>query len=53
MFIRKLSKRINLDHRYIREWLLALSAAGYITYDIDTEFFSMSDEQYSVLGDEK
>ena len=46
------SKRINLDHRYIREWLLALSAAGYITYDIDTEFFSMSDEQYSVLGDE-
>ena len=46
------SKRIDLDHRYIREWLLALSAAGYITYDIDTEFFSMSDEQYSVLGDE-
>ena len=32
--------------------LLALNAAGYITYDIDTEFFSMSDEQYSVLGDE-
>ena len=34
------SKRIDLDHRYIREWLLALSAAGYITYDIDTEFLA-------------
>ena len=41
-----------MDHRYLREWLLSLSAASYVSYDIETEFFSLSDEQYSVLGDE-
>ena len=27
------AKQLKMDHRYIREWLLALSAAGYINYD--------------------
>ena len=27
------SKKIEMDHRYIREWLLALSAAKYICYN--------------------
>ena len=48
----KFAKKIEMDHRYVREWLLALSAAGYASYDSKTEFFSLSDEQYSVLGDE-
>ena len=47
------AKKTEMDHRYLREWLLALSAAGYVSYDSRTGFFSLSDEQYSVLGDEK
>ena len=46
------AKKTEMDHRYLREWLLALSAAGYVSYDSKTGFFSLSDEQYSVLGDE-
>ena len=46
------AKQLKMDHRYIREWLLALSAAGYINYDSEKAFFILSDEQYSVLGDE-
>ncbi len=46
------AKKTEMDHRYLREWLLALSAAGYISYESKTEFFSLSDEQFSVLGDE-
>ena len=46
------SKKINLDERYIKEWLLALCAAGYIIYDEKDENFSISEEQYSILGDE-
>ena len=46
------SVKIKMDKRYIREWLLALSAASYINYNPKTEEFSLSDEQYSVLGDE-
>ena len=42
------AKKTEMDHRYLREWLLALSAAGYVSYDTKTEFFSLSDEQYSV-----
>ena len=45
------AKKTEMDHRYLREWLLALSAAGYVSYDTKTEFFSLSNEQYSVLGD--
>ena len=48
----KFAKKIEMDHRYLREWLLALSAAGYVSYDSKTGFFSLSDEQFSVLGDE-
>ena len=46
------AKKTEMDHRYLREWLLALSAAGYVSYDSKKGFFSLSDEQYSVLGDE-
>ena len=46
------SVKIKMDKRYIREWLLALSAASYINYNPETEEFSLSDEQYSILGDE-
>ncbi|HEX5691123.1 MAG TPA: methyltransferase domain-containing protein [Roseiflexaceae bacterium] len=38
--------------RYIREWLNANAAGGYITYDADTGRYSLSLEQTLVLADE-
>ena len=46
------SKKIKMDKRYIREWLLALAAARYIDYNNKKEEFSLSPEQFSILGDE-
>ena len=34
------SKEIQMDHRYIREWLLALSAAYYINYNSKDKKFT-------------
>ena len=47
------SKEIQMDHRYIREWLLALSAANYIDYNSKDKKFNLTTEQYAVLADEK
>ena len=47
------SKKIKMDHRYIREWLLAVSASNYINYDSKEQKFYMTDEQFSVLADEE
>ena len=44
--------KLRLDKRYIREWLLALAAAKYVDYNTENEEFSMSVEQFSILGDE-
>lgn len=41
-----------LNERYVREWLKALAAFGYIEYDDATETYSMSEEQCAVLVDE-
>ena len=46
------SNQIKMDKRYIREWLLALAAAKYVDYNTKNEEFSMSAEQFSILGDE-
>ena len=46
------SQKINLDTRYIKEWLLALSSAGYIQYNEIGELFSISEEHFSVLADD-
>ncbi len=37
--------------RMIQEWLSAQAAGGYVTYDPDTESFSLSPEQMLVLAD--
>jgi 2-polyprenyl-3-methyl-5-hydroxy-6-metoxy-1,4-benzoquinol methylase len=39
--------------RYIREWLAAQAAAGYVNFDAVTEKFSMSPEQVAVFADAK
>ena len=47
------SKKIEMDHRYIREWLLAISASNYINYNSKEQKFYMTEEQFSVLADEE
>ena len=42
----------NIDARYAREWLLALSAAGYVTFHEADECFSLSPEQAAVFANE-
>ncbi len=39
----------NLHERYVREWCLAQSANGYVTYDSASERFSISPEQAMVF----
>ena len=47
----ELADRTHTHERYVREWLSAQAASGFITYDPATERFSMSAEQKAVLGD--
>ena len=46
-----LAKRTGTHERYIREWLSAMAAGGYITYESVTEEFSLSEEQAVALLD--
>jgi 2-polyprenyl-3-methyl-5-hydroxy-6-metoxy-1,4-benzoquinol methylase len=38
--------------RYVREWLSAQAASGYVTYDPETGLFSLSPEQRMAFADE-
>ncbi len=49
----ELAKRTNTAERYVREWLAAQAAAGYVNFDAATQKYSMSPEQITVLADEK
>ena len=40
------------DPRYLREWLSAQAASGYVQYDPATERFSLSEEQALALAEE-
>ena len=46
-----LAQRTGLAERYLREWLSAQAASGYITYDAEGAVFSLSPEQAAVLAD--
>lgn len=48
----ELAKRTETSERYIREWLNAQAAAGYVRYDPATGRYSMSPEQAAALADE-
>lgn len=48
----QLAERSGLAERYLREWLAAQAAAGYVTYDAETQAFSLSAEAALVLADE-
>jgi SAM-dependent methyltransferase len=48
----ELAKATGTTERYIREWLAAQAASGYVEYDSASGKFSMSPEQALVFGDD-
>jgi SAM-dependent methyltransferase len=46
-----LAKATGTHERYIREWLSAMAAGGYVTYESATQEFSLSEEQAVALLD--
>ncbi len=48
----ELAERTGTDERYVREWLSAQAAGGYITFDPASHKFSMSAEQAFTLAKE-
>jgi 2-polyprenyl-3-methyl-5-hydroxy-6-metoxy-1,4-benzoquinol methylase len=48
----ELAKKTGTNERYIREWLNAQAAGGYVTYDADSGRYSLNAEQAFTLADE-
>lgn len=48
----QLAERTGTHERYVREWLAAQAASGYVDYDAAGGQFSMSPEQTAVFADE-
>jgi SAM-dependent methyltransferase len=49
----ELAARTGTHERYVREWLAAQAASGFVTYDAHAETFSLSPEQAAVFADEE
>lgn len=49
----QLAKRTGTAERYVREWLAAQAASGYVEYDAATGRFAMTPEQAMALADDK
>ncbi|WP_421880897.1 class I SAM-dependent methyltransferase [Methylibium sp.] len=47
-----LASKTQTDERYVREWLSAQAAAGYVEYDARTQQFHMTEEQVFALATE-
>lgn len=48
----ELATATNTNERYIREWLNAGAAGGYVSYDADDKKYFLSEEQAFALADE-
>jgi SAM-dependent methyltransferase len=48
----ELASRTDTTERYVREWLCAMAASGYVTYDAAGERFRLTPEQALALADE-
>lgn len=48
----ELAERVGAAERYVREWLAAQAASGYIEYDPESGRFAMTPEQAMALADE-
>ncbi len=46
----ELARKTNTDERYIREWLSAQAAGGYVTYDAGNQTFTLPPEQAFALA---
>jgi hypothetical protein len=46
----ELAKRTSTNERYVREWLNAQAAGGYVTYDAEAGRYSLSAEQAFTLA---
>jgi SAM-dependent methyltransferase len=50
--VEELAERTETDPRYLREWLSAQAASGYVRYDPASQTFSLSEEQAFALAQE-
>ena len=50
--VESLARLTETDSRYLREWLSAQAASGYVQYDPTTQLFSLSEEQAFALAQE-
>ena len=48
----ELAERTGTVERYVREWLAAQAASGYVTYDPTTQRFTLPEEQAFALANE-
>jgi len=48
----QLAQRLDLDARYVREWISGMAAIGYVDYDPDKKTFTLPAERAAVLADE-
>lgn len=48
----ELAETLELAPRYIKEWLCAQAASNYVSYDAETDKFSMTPEQAFILADQ-
>jgi SAM-dependent methyltransferase len=48
----ELAKRAEVDARYLREWLCAQAASGFVEYDPASQRFSLTEEQAFALAQE-
>jgi 2-polyprenyl-3-methyl-5-hydroxy-6-metoxy-1,4-benzoquinol methylase len=49
----ELAERTGTNERYVREWLNAQAAGGYVSYDAENGRYFLSEEQAFTLADEK
>lgn len=49
--VEELAEKTGVAERYLREWLCAQAASNYVTFDAETNKFSMTPEQAFVLAD--
>jgi SAM-dependent methyltransferase len=48
--VEELAERTETDPRYLREWLSAQAASGYVLYDAASDTFSLNEEQAFALA---
>jgi SAM-dependent methyltransferase len=48
----ELAEKTGTNERYVREWLAAQAASGYVNYDGETRWYWLSPEQAYALADE-